>query len=103
MTVKINLSRAICFDPIRKMLLPITVGQPRVSDHSLTASGSSQVSSLVAADGEVWEITPDVDIVAAFGTGTPDAAGATVRFLIAGIPRTFGVLVSGEKIAIKTA
>lgn len=101
MAVKINLSRASSRADTAETL-PLTFGKPRASDHSLTASGTSQTSSLVAEAGEVWEITPDVDIVADFGA-TPDAAGSAVRFLAAGIPRSFGVRVAGEKIAIKTA
>ena len=101
MTVKINLSRAASRADTGATL-PVTYGQPTSSDHSLTASATSQLSALVGQIGDVWEITPDVDIVAAFGAGTPNAAGATVRFLAAGIPRAFGVQVANEKIAIKT-
>ena len=100
MTVKINLSRAASRADTGSTL-PLTYGQPRATDHSMTATSSSVASSLVAQDGEVWEITPDVDIVVAFGSN-PNAGGSAVRFLGAGIPRTFGVLAAGEKIAIKT-
>lgn len=100
MTVKINLSRCTTrVDGGSKM--PLTDAQPRVSEEQ-TAGASTVTTTMSAQDGEVWEITPDVDIWAAFGA-TPDPAVTTARrFLAAGIPRNFGA-TAGDKLGIKAA
>lgn len=100
MTVKINLSTAAS-RASTGATLPVTFGQPDAANDPLTASPTNQVTAIAATSlNQVWEISPDVDILIAFG-GTPDAGAAGARFLFAGIPRTFGVAEVGEKCAIK--
>lgn len=70
---------------------------------TVTSSGSSALSTLSGALGQVWSITPLGPVWVNFGTGTP-VAGAEAGWLIpTGIPREFAVSADGEKVAIKDA
>lgn len=83
--------------------LPIPGSVPAGSD-TVTPSGASAVSSLEAADRDVWTVTAmGGSAWLKFGTGTPVAASDNGWLIIDGQTRDFAAGVAGEKIAYMTA
>lgn len=80
--------------------LPIPAAADDGAD-TLTSSGTSQLASLTAAEGQVWVIATTGNIWVKFGSGTPLAATDSGFMLTAGVHH-FGADAS-QKVAIKDA
>lgn len=71
------------------------------ASEAITASGTSQATTIAGTPGQVWEIstlTAAVEVV--FGADPTAAPGAGSRLLAAGETYYFGVTSAGEKCAV---
>lgn len=80
--------------------IPVPLSVP-ISAESITASGTSQATTMTGNVGQVWEIqtlTAAIEVV--FGSAPTAAAGASSRKLAADQIYHFAVSANGEKCAV---
>ena len=89
----------IAFSSAMDGIVPVVAGVPSAAE-TITATGTSAQSTVVAQKGNVCTISTDADVYVAFGLNpTATAAGHRV---MANQSRDFGRLEAGWKVAVIT-